>query len=79
MDTKNTRFRSLAERFHANDAAQRECTSLHQRFLLHLRMQRFGSNNVPFSLGCRFVFAAADAAAAVTPAGQLDVTFEWLS
>lgn len=48
-------------------------------------MQRFGSNNVRFSLGCRFVYAAAAddtdaaAAAAATPAGQLYVTFEWLS
>lgn len=57
-------FRSLAEHFHANDAAQRECTSLQtrQRSLLDLRMQRFGSNNVRFSLGCRFVFAAAASA-----------------
>lgn len=44
-------------------------------------MQRFGSNDVRFSLGCRCFSEpdAANAAAAVTPAGQLDVTFEWLS
>lgn len=60
-------FRSLAERFHTNDAALRERTSLRQHFLLHLRMQTFGSNNVRFSLFCRFVFAAAASASLMPP------------